>query len=270
MTCTCILYQPAMRFFCIYLCPFFLQCRKWCQVAFRTGLPHTEISPAPSPLTESTFAFIYYFNITFFLLCFTTLSNFPLAAITRARSASRRRNPRHASPARSPLVTRGQALGSHSHLFPSFFWRRAGKTPVFPPHNSTLWLQGWFSLSISLWTNRSHLKWMSGREKGGEQIPYSPLVREILRLPALQAQFPVLKAVPFTSQLASPAQAAGCLWRGRAHTPFLCTTRNSFLQRKWEQTHRVPPNSFHLNALVFFHLQNHFIRAFQPVPFCGL
>lgn len=53
-------------FFCIHLCLFFLHCRKQCQDAFCTGLPHTEISPAPRPLTESTFAFIYYFNITFF------------------------------------------------------------------------------------------------------------------------------------------------------------------------------------------------------------
>lgn len=152
----------------------------------------------------------------------------------------------------------------------NFFWSRAGSKTVFPSHNGTLWLQGCFSLSISLWTNRSHLKWMSGREKGGEQIPYSPLVREILRLPALQAQFPALKAVPFTSQLASPPQAAGCSGPGWAHTPFLCTTENSSLRKKWEQTHRVPPNSFHLNALVFFHLEKHFVRAFQPVPFCGL
>lgn len=69
MTSTCTLHQPAIRFFCIYLCPFFLQRGKRCQDAFCTGLPHTEISPAPRPLTESTFAFIYYFNITFFSFC---------------------------------------------------------------------------------------------------------------------------------------------------------------------------------------------------------
>lgn len=151
-----------------------------------------------------------------------------------------------------------------------FFGAELGKPRFFHLTKAPCDSTGCFSLSISLWTNRSHLKWMSGREKGGEQIPYSPLVREILGLPALRAQFPDLKAVPFTSQQASPPQAAGCSGLGWAYTPFLCMTKNSSLQKKWEQTHRVPPKSFHLNVSVFFHLQKHFVKAFRPIPFCGL
>ena len=50
----------------------------------RTGQPHTEISPAPSPLTDSSFNFMAYSDITFFLPCFTTLSNFSLAVTAGA------------------------------------------------------------------------------------------------------------------------------------------------------------------------------------------
>lgn len=50
----------------------------------RTGQPHAEISPAPSPCTDSTFNFVVYSDITFFLPCFTTLSNFSLAVTAGA------------------------------------------------------------------------------------------------------------------------------------------------------------------------------------------
>lgn len=132
-------------FFCIYLCPFFLQCRKRCQDAFCTGLPHTEISPAPRPLTESTFAFIYYFNITFYFFPFCVSQHLATSRWLWSPGPVWHRGGGIPGMLHQPPLTCGQASGSHSHLFPSFFWEQSWVKPSFPISQQHFVMAGLFS-----------------------------------------------------------------------------------------------------------------------------
>lgn len=169
MTSTCTLHQPAIRFFCIYLCPFFLQCRKRCQDAFCTSLPHTEISPAPRPLTGSTFTFIYYFNITFFVFSFCVSQH--LAASRglwspRLRLASWWRNPRHAPPAPSWPVGRLQAATLTSFLH--FFSKQSWVKPNFSISQGHFVIVGLLSplhLPVNQWVSLEMNEWERERRR---------------------------------------------------------------------------------------------------------
>lgn len=109
------------------------------------------------------------------------------------------------------------------HLFPLLFEAKLDGNHFSHP-TTVLGIAGLLFLLLTL-NLGPQLKWMSGREKGGEQIPYGPPEREILTLPVLQAQLSALKAVLFTS----PPQDA-LLW-GEHLLPFCARLKTPLCPR---------------------------------------